>query len=118
VSAGRVWVREVLVKILLITVVGVVLVVADLVNSLWVFFDKNRQALHDKIVSTIVVYAPFGLPALSSPGGIPSGAFSSGSVGGMDDSVAKLRELAKLHAEGILTDDEYERKRKEIAEHL
>jgi uncharacterized RDD family membrane protein YckC len=62
VSAGKVWIREVLVKQILLNVVGTFIPFAGLVNALWVFFDKNRQALHDKVVSTVVVYVPTGLP--------------------------------------------------------
>ncbi len=63
VSAGRVWVREVLVKSLLFGIVSnFTFGIAPLVNYAWALFDDNRQALHDKIASTIVVYAPNGLP--------------------------------------------------------
>ena len=63
VSAGKVWVREILVKLVLVGLVNAVTGVAGLIDGLWVFFDRNRQTLHDKVVSTVVVYAPAGLPA-------------------------------------------------------
>ena len=63
VSAGRVWVRDVVVKSILFGIIGnITLGIGSLVDAVWVFFDKNRQTLHDKVVNTIVVYAPNGLP--------------------------------------------------------
>ena len=119
ISAGRVWVREVLVKILLFSVLGSVIVIADLVNSLWVFFDKNRQALHDKVVSTIVVYAPAGLPQNAATFGQGwTKQPSSAPQRDVNDVAAELRELATLHADGILTDEEYESKRSDLAKRL
>ncbi len=62
VDAGRVWLRDVVVKWLLFNLVGGVLVIPAIINNAWVLFDPNRQALHDKIAGTLVVYAPNGLP--------------------------------------------------------
>ncbi len=60
VSAGRVWMREVLVKIVLFSwVLGAFTFgIAGLVNYGWALFDEKRQALHDKMVNTRVVYSP------------------------------------------------------------
>jgi uncharacterized RDD family membrane protein YckC len=70
VSAGRVWAREFLVKGLLFGIISnFTFGVAPLVNYAWALFDDRRQALHDKIVSTVVVYAPSGLP--EPPQGLP-----------------------------------------------
>lgn len=119
ISAGRVWVREVLVKLILIGLVGAVIAVASLIDAIWVFFDKNRQALHDKVVSTIVVYAPSGLPAnMLEREGMPRLRSSSPTLGNTEAVSAELRDLAKLHSEGILNDEEYETKRRALAERL
>ena len=67
ISAGRVWMREVLVKQLLVTAANFVTGIAWFVDDIWVLFDRNRQALHDKVVNTVVVYAPDGLPELRAP---------------------------------------------------
>ena len=115
ISAGRVWVREVLVKQIAVSAVSAVIGVAGLLDGLWVFFDKDRQALHDKIVNTVVVYAPAGLPAelpAPTPMALPPRKQSVTDVSG------QLRELSRLREEGILTDDEYEKKRKELAANL
>jgi uncharacterized RDD family membrane protein YckC len=114
VSAGRIWVREVLIKQLLMAFVNFITGVAGLVDALWVFFDKNRQTLHDKVASTYVVYAPAGLPAhLTLRPGLRDGAASG--KRGVEGIAEQLRVLASLHKEGILTDEEYQRKRDELA---
>ncbi|MGB6837299.1 MAG: RDD family protein [Dehalococcoidia bacterium] len=113
VSAGKMWVREVLVKWLLVTLINAVIGVGGLIDALWVFFDKDRQTLHDKVASTVVVYAPAGLPeefALATPQPIARQVTPP-----MKDVAEQLRELARLHEQGILTDEEYEQKRSELA---
>lgn len=130
VSGGRMWVRDPLVKFLVIGNIPF----AGLVDGLFVLFDKNRQSLHDKIVSTVVVYAPMGLPesmrndamaaagALLAPGSVSS-ASSVASAPSADiaapssvtDVSARLRELSRLRDEGILTAEEYDQKRSELA---
>jgi len=63
VSAGRVWMRDVLVKIILFSWVfgAITFGISRLIDYGWVLIDDNRQALHDKIVNTRVVYSPFKL---------------------------------------------------------
>ena len=63
VSTGRVWVRDVLVKQIVFGFIGnITFGLGSFVDAVWVFFDRNRQSLHDKVVNTVVVYAPNGLP--------------------------------------------------------
>jgi uncharacterized RDD family membrane protein YckC len=113
-SAGKVWIREVLIKQILLNVVNAFIGVAGIIDALWLFFDRNRQTLHDKVASTIVVYVPTGLPGtLRRPEVLAARA-----PGGVGTVAEELRELAKLHAEGILTDEEYEAKRKGLADRL
>ena len=113
VGGGRIWVREVLVKQLLINIVALATGIVALVDALWLFPDKNRQTLHDKLVSTVVVYAPRGLPeSLGGPGSVLQQRPQ------VSDVAEQLRELAKLRDEGILTPEEYERKRSELAGRL
>lgn len=115
VSTGRVWIREVLVKQLLVGLLGLVTGVASLIDAIWVFFDRNRQALHDKVAGTIVVYAPLGLPSGLLVPTIPDVPLRRPSQG---DTNEQLRELSRLHDEGILTDEEYEEKRSELVKTL
>ena len=54
---GMMFVREFLVKSLLFSVLGnATLGIAPLLNFLWPLWDADSQALHDKVVSTQVVY--------------------------------------------------------------
>jgi len=116
VSAGRMWVREVVVKQLVLAVVGAITGIASLLDALWVFPDKNRQTLHDKVMSTVVVYAPLGLPeSLGGAALVPGAPAPAPQV---TDVAEQLRELARLREEGILTPEEYERKRSELAGRL
>ena len=72
-SARRVWAREVLVQVIgfgfLAWLIGGMANVAD---ALWIFFDPDRQTLHDKVANTLVVRAAHGLEALRGGG---TGAF-------------------------------------------
>lgn len=125
VTAGSMWLRDVVLKFIVID--GIV-PFGGLINGLFVLFDKSRQALHDKAVSTVVVYAPQGLPeAMRSTGAgvIQPGAMAVGTVPGASASsgevanvAERLRELARLRDEGILTSEEYEQKRGELAGRL
>lgn len=117
VGAGRIWVREFLVKQLLVGLLSLVTGIGGLVDALWVFPDKKRQALHDKVVSTVVVYAPYGLPEKLGGRGVVAphwaGTPSSRSAG-LHDIAEQMRELTRLRDEGIITPEEYERKRSDL----
>ena len=52
---GWTFLREFGVKFIVIGAVGSVILFAWLVDSLWAFWDKDRQALHDKITKTVVI---------------------------------------------------------------
>ncbi len=113
-SAGKVWIREVLIKQILLSLINAFIGVAGIIDALWLFFDRNRQTLHDKVASTIVVYVPTGLPGtLRRP--VVLGARAPGGVGTVAE---ELRALARFHSEGILTDEEYEAERKGLADRL
>ncbi len=51
--AGKMWVREVAIKRILWSVP-----ILGLIAYAWAFFDKDRQTVHDKMVSTYVIYHP------------------------------------------------------------
>ncbi len=124
VGAGRMWVRDVLLKIV---VIGYIIPFGGFIDGLFVLFDRQRQSAHDKITSTVVVYAPLGLPEkmrATSAGAI--GATATGAAAGAAGAPApstasiseQLRELSRLRDEGILTVEEYEQKRNELASRL
>jgi uncharacterized RDD family membrane protein YckC len=58
--AGTMWVRQILIEGILWGLLSSIFLLG-LVPYLWAFWDKEKQALHDKMVNTIVVYAPDGL---------------------------------------------------------
>src|SRR5438552_9022966 len=113
-TTGEMWLREIVVKVIVISVVNVFVGIAGIVDAVWVFFDKNRQTLHDKILNQVVVYAPHGLPASMQSGGSTGySALPPSASRASEDVATQLRELSRLHDERILTDEEYERKRSE-----
>lgn len=116
VSAGRMWVREVLVKMVLAAFANSVIGVWWLADGLWVFFGRNRQALHDLIgvgqaMQTLVVYAPGGLSA-------EFGQRATGAPPAAGGAAQRLRELARLRDEGLISEEEYEERRRKLVEEL
>lgn len=110
IGRGDAWVREVAVKMVLINWIAGALSggLVGLIDAIWVLFDKDRQALHDKMLSQIVVYAPAGLPEAmrhTSPHQ-PSAE--------MRTLAADLAELARLRDAGMITAQEYEQRRARI----
>ena len=121
VGAGEVWVRDVVLKIIVANAV----IFGHFIDSVWVLFDRDRQALHDKVVKTVVVYAPNGLPAamqheLGAPALYPAPPLWSqaGPPPSVADVGEQLRELRRLHDENLISDEEYERKRTDLASKL
>ena len=56
---GYTFLREFILKGLLYGFLGAItLYIAWILNLLWPFWDRDRQALHDKIVGTLVVQGP------------------------------------------------------------
>jgi len=61
-TAGRVWLREVVVKILAVGIISNLSAgIFGLINYAWAIWDKDRRAVHDHMARTVVVYAPSGL---------------------------------------------------------
>lgn len=52
---GWTFIREFVIKGVVVGILDSVLVVAGIVDLLWAFWDKDRQTLHDKIMKTVVV---------------------------------------------------------------
>lgn len=53
---GWTFIREFILKFVVIGLLGeVTLGIASVVDNLWAFWDKDRQALHDKVMKTVVV---------------------------------------------------------------
>jgi uncharacterized RDD family membrane protein YckC len=131
IGTGDTWIREVIVKILVIGALSTVTGLAWLIDAVWLFFDKNRQTLHDKVLGQIVVYAPAGLPEsvqyqanapalYQAPPVIPDHFTGTAQTAAtkVTDVAEELRELARLRDEGIITPDEYETKRSRLVDRM
>jgi uncharacterized RDD family membrane protein YckC len=108
-------------------------------DDLWMLWDKNAQTLHDKIVNSVVVRAqgsekivergglesrlepvqaypsyapPVSLPTFSPP---PP---SQPPTASPEDTESALNRLAELRAKNLITEEEYQEKRKAILERM
>lgn len=104
-GARRVWVREVVVQVIGFGFLGWLSGgVANAADALWILFDPDRQTLHDKVADTLVVRAAHGIQALRGGGtGAFRGVFAE-----------KLRDLGRLREAGLITPEEYERRRRRL----
>ena len=69
--------------------------------ALWVFFNQEHRALWDILGGTIIRHHPQGLE--TAPRTVPS-----------PHVERRLQELDALRSRGILTQDEYEQKRRQV----
>ena len=125
-SYGWMLLREIVVKliifaapVLLLGVIGVLVggaagtafaflgyAIALIVVPLWCVWGKNRQALWDKALRTLVVHDPEGVAT-----GAPVRTAAT-------DATENLRTLAEMRDRGLLTDAEYEERRQRELERL
>jgi uncharacterized RDD family membrane protein YckC len=102
------------------------------IDDLWMLWDRDAQTIHDKLVNTVVVRAQGsekivekgGLGPLP-PGVTPPPVYAppinlSGSPSPRPGETVedKLRALDDLKAKGLVTDQEYEERRKAILERI
>jgi uncharacterized RDD family membrane protein YckC len=129
-GGGEMWIREFAIKGLGYFFIAYLLPMVFLADAFWMFFDRDRQTLHDKALKQVVVYAPRGLPEsmLGQPNAPrlhlvsyeapwqakPPPAQPTSVRSGAEE----LRELQRLKAEGLITDEEYERKRAALVERM
>ena len=65
---GWTFIREFIIKLVVIRILDSFLVIVGIIDLLWAFWDKDRQTLHDKVMKTIVVDdREFRLAALAEP---------------------------------------------------
>lgn len=115
VSAGTMWLRQLVYAGLVYFLANLVIGVASLVGYCWAFWDKDRQTLHDKMARTFVVDgAPETAPVISPAAPMAQPPASRQSVALMQ----RIEELQRLKEEGVLTEEEFEKKRKEAVEKL
>jgi uncharacterized RDD family membrane protein YckC len=125
-GGGYMWLRELLMKSVVFGVVSFfTLYIGWIIAALWCVWDRDRQCLWDKLVSTYVAYSPLGvrpktraeiaLTGSSLPIATPRGAGAAQSAPNVADA---LRELKQLLDDGILTPDEYQARRGRLVERL
>ena len=115
------------------------------IPALWCVWDAERQCLWDKVASTYIAHSPEGFRPLTAnemsvvgeqppaSNGIPTGRIEvpepPAPSGLMDyprdpasmqerSNADRLRELQRLHSEGLITDEEYEEQRAQIMDEL
>lgn len=114
-SPGQMWLRQLVYQGLVYFLAGIIIPFASLVGYCWAFWDKDRQTLHDKMGGTFVVDgAPETAPAISVAAPTTQPPPSRQSVA----LKQRIEELRRLKEEGILTEEEFEKKRKEAVENL
>ena len=132
IGRGDAWIREVLIKQLAFGVLSSITSgLSSLADGIWVFVDKDRQALHDKLLKQVVVYAPTGLPAeldyaenapvrYQASGVLPQTGPSAAlaTANSMEETAEQMRELVRLRDEGLITQEEFEEKRAALAARL
>ncbi len=121
---------------------GLAALVAGLIplylDDLWMLWDRDAQTLHDKLVNTVVVKAqgsekiiqhgslgpaPAGFsprPAFAPPVAFPSTSTPppAAPASGAPDPAEALRQLDDLRARNLITEEEYQAKRKAIVDRL
>ncbi|MDZ4278667.1 MAG: RDD family protein [Dehalococcoidia bacterium] len=118
-TPGTMWLREVVIKGLLWNWVASGL---SIIAYIWAFFDKDRQTIHDKMVNTYVIYHPGPVQELTpvpiQPEELVSQYAPARSASGVQDVGAALRELVRMRDEGLITSEEYDEKREQLAKRL
>ncbi len=115
-TASTMWLREVVIK-------GILWSLTEPFSYgayIWAFFDKDRQTIHDKMVDTYVIYHRGDVEDLTE---VPLAADEKYGAGvaqapPAEEAGVALRTLAKLHDDKLITDEEYEEKRREAVARL
>ena len=128
-TASRVWARELLVKVVIFSALGVITGgITSILDPLWILWDKDRQTLHDKMADTIVVRPRLGLhtlregalsaPEPSPPPYAPPPPPGAGPYAAYPSIEERLRDLRELADRGLITPDEYDERRRQILDEL
>ena len=101
-------------------------------DELWMFWDRDAQTLHDKLVNSVVVKAqgsekiverggigplPEGVTppaAYAPPISFPPSAPAAPHAPAAEDFERELVRLSELRAKDLITEEEYQQKRKDI----
>ncbi len=116
--AGMMWLREVVIKgVLWYSIAGGL---GALVAYIWAFYDRDRQTVQDKMVNTYVIHHPGPITSLTPVPVQPGEQFAAQASQSttVEDTGTALRRLAQMRDDGLITDEEYEEKRRALVEKL
>lgn len=115
-TPGTMWLREVVIKGILWNITEPLSYAA----YIWAFFDRDRQAIHDKMVDTYVIYHRGPAESLTAVPLTPGEQYAPPAAPSapVEDVDAALRRLAKMRDDKLITDEEYEEKRKALVKRL
>lgn len=122
VSAGRVWLREIVIEGLLFGLIGsFVFGLVGLVDALWILWDPNHQTLHDKLASTVVIHAADSRSPLPDVGEWRAPTAAGGvdrNAGAPTSAERRLRELNALLDGDLISAQEYTNLRQRILDRI
>ena len=119
-SAGRVWLREIVIEGLLFGFVGSFFVgLTSLLDALWILWDPNHQTLHDKVAGTLVVHAREPNTAPPESWDLPIAAPQPHRAASLhSSSEEQLRELKTLLDDDLISAVEYRATRERILDRI
>lgn len=115
-SARAIWVRETVLVVMVVLGVAVTSLIWTVIDLMWVMLSADRQTIHDKVVSSVVVKPRMATAGQAAPAARDEDD-ETGSVGAyrdFDDREARLRELRDLLDQGLITDADYQRRRQRL----
>ncbi len=119
-SAGRVWLREVVIELIVFGIVSQFFFgLLSLLDAVWILWDKDRQTIHDKLADTIVVHpiSTWDESRMQMMGG-PAGPSVRRSAASDTTTQNRLRELRDLADQGLISSAEYEERRRRILDNV
>lgn len=119
-SAGRVWLREIVIEGVLFGIVGSFFFgLTSLLDALWILWDPNHQTLHDKVAGTLVVHAREPNTAPPESWDRPIAAVRPHGAGWVrSSSEEQLRELKTLLDDDLISAVEYRVMRERILDRI
>lgn len=119
-SAGRVWLREIVIEGVLFGIVGSFFFgLTSLLDALWILWDPNHQTLHDKIAATLVVHAREPYTAPPATWDLPIAAPQPHRAASLRfSSEQELRELKTLLDDDLISAGEYRAMRERILDRI
>ena len=118
-QAGFMWGREILVKTLLLTLADFFAAgIVSSVASIWCIWDPDKQCGWDKLMHSYVAFAPNNQPISTDIRSSQEPASTTETTTKLEDPAVKLRELQQLRTDGIISAEEYEKRRQQYVNRL